>query len=76
MDCGYKPVSCETFGTLALSSFRVTFTPVVAEALLGAVFPEPPLWTRLRADRTLRGRQRWFLRQMLSLRGSHGEQKR
>ena len=51
----FAPVTGETFGALALSSFRVTFAPVVADALLSAVWSEPSLRTSLRADQTLQG---------------------
>lgn len=37
------PVTSETLSTLALSSFRVTLAPVVAETLIGAVLSEPSL---------------------------------
>lgn len=49
----YTPVTSETFSTLALSSFRVTFATVVTDTLLNTVWSKPPLWTSLCADHTL-----------------------
>lgn len=51
--CRYTPVTSEAFGTLTLSSFRVTFAPVVADALLGTVRSVPSLPASLRANCTL-----------------------
>lgn len=49
----YTPVTGETFSALALSSFRITFAPVVADTLLSTVWSKPSLWTSLRTDCTL-----------------------
>lgn len=46
----HTPVTSETFSTLALSSFGVTFAPVVANALLSTVWSKPSFWTSLRAN--------------------------
>lgn len=46
------PVTSETFSTLALSSFWVTFASVVADALLSTVWSKPSLWTSFCANCT------------------------
>lgn len=50
------PVTSETFSTLTLSSFSVTFSVVVANTLLSTVWPKPSFWTSLGTDWTLNSR--------------------
>lgn len=46
------PVTSETFSTLALAGFGVTYAPVVADTLLSTVWSKPSLWTSLCANCT------------------------
>lgn len=52
-DAWCPPVSCETFSTLTLSTFRVTLSFVMAKALLCTVGSKPAFWTSLCAHCTL-----------------------
>lgn len=45
-----KPVPGETFSTLALSSFGITFTPIVADTPFSTVWSKTSFWTLLCAN--------------------------